>query len=116
MVRNDILPALGKLKVALVEYGHIERLHARISERAPVRANHVVSMTLTMFNLAIRWKLRTDNPAKGIARNREHQRRRYASADEIARFDRRPCPIFGPDSGRHYTAATVDGLPTRRST
>jgi len=86
MIRNDILPVLGKHKVALVGFEHVERLHARISERAPVRANHVLKVVSVMFNLAIKWKLRTDNPAKGVTRNREHQRRRYATADEVARL------------------------------
>src|SRR5215831_11524756 len=41
ILRNDILPALGKMKVASVEFEHTERLHAAISRRAPVRANRV---------------------------------------------------------------------------
>ena len=30
-----------------------------------------------MFNLAIKWQWRTDNPAKGIERNHEDKRERY---------------------------------------
>jgi integrase len=39
-----------------------------------------------MFALAIKWHMRTDNPCKGVERNPEHQRRRYLSADELARL------------------------------
>ena len=34
----------------------------------------------------MRWGMRTDNPCKGIERNREHHRRRYLSGDELARL------------------------------
>jgi integrase len=37
-----------------------------------------------MFSLAIRWKWRTDNPARGIERNPETKRRRYLSAEELS--------------------------------
>ena len=30
-----------------------------------------------MFALAIKWRMRADNPAKGIERNAEQQRKRY---------------------------------------
>ncbi len=39
-----------------------------------------------MFSLAIRWKMRSDNPAKGIARNTEARRNRYLNPAELARL------------------------------
>lgn len=39
-----------------------------------------------MFSLAIRWGMRTDNPAKGIERNPEDPRQRYLSGDELRRL------------------------------
>jgi integrase len=86
IVENDILPLLGKMKVAAIEFEHVERLHARITKRAPVRANRVHAVMTTMFNLAVRWKMRTDNPAKGVSRNPEHGRRRYLKPDELVRL------------------------------
>jgi integrase len=86
IVKNEIVPALGKLKVTAVAFEHIERLHTRITARAPVRANRAHACLTTMFNLAIRWKMRPDNPAKGVKRNREPGRRRYLAADELARL------------------------------
>jgi Arm DNA-binding domain len=86
MICNDIVPALGKLKVAAVEFSHIERLHSAITKRAPVRANRVYQVVAKMFGLAVKWKLRPDSPAKGIVRNREHLRRRYLRPDELVRL------------------------------
>jgi integrase len=86
IIRNDILPALGRLKAASVEFEHVERLHAKITARAPARANRTVAVLAKMFALAIKWKLRTDNPAKGIERNQEHSRQRYLTPDELRRL------------------------------
>jgi len=36
-----------------------------------------------MFSLAIRWKMRPDNPCKGVERNDEHSRQRYLTAAEV---------------------------------
>jgi integrase len=41
-----------------------------------------------MFALAIKWRLRPDNPCKGVERNREHARKRYLSPDELVRLTR----------------------------
>jgi integrase len=86
IVRNDIEPALGKLKVAAVDFEHVERLHAKISKRAPIRANRVHAVLTTMFGLAVRWKLRTDNPCRGVKRNYEAGRQRYLKPEELVRL------------------------------
>ena len=39
-----------------------------------------------MFNLAVEWGWRSDNPAKGIERYQEHQRDRWLSDDELGRL------------------------------
>jgi integrase len=86
MIANDIKPALGSLKVADVTYSDVERLHRKITKRAPYAANRTVALLSKMFNLAMRWEMRSDNPAKGIERNQEHKRERYLSADELIRL------------------------------
>src|SRR5262245_55478236 len=53
ILRNDILPKLGKQKVFAVEFEHIERLHAEITKRAPVRANRMWQVGSCMFALAV---------------------------------------------------------------
>ena len=86
IIENDIRPALAKMKVVAVEFEDVERLHAKITKRAPVRANRVHAVLTTMFGLAVRWKMRTDNPAKGVKRNQEHGRQRYLKPDELVRL------------------------------
>src|SRR5262245_38358160 len=86
VLRKYILPEIGRKKVAAVEFADIERLHAKVSKQTPVQANRTLAVTAKMFVLAVRWKLRPDNPAKGVKRNREHQRRRYLRPDELTRF------------------------------
>jgi integrase len=87
MIANEILPAMRNLKVAEVTFSDIDGLHRKITKRgSPYRANRVVAVLSKMFSLAIHWKWRTDNPAKGIERNGEAKRSRYLSAAEIKRL------------------------------
>jgi integrase len=85
-IAAEIRPALGRLKLAEVTFADIDALHHRITARAPYRANRVIALLSRMFSMAIRWRLRADNPCKGIERNQEHKRRRYLSADELKRL------------------------------
>jgi integrase len=86
IIRNDIVPVLGKLKVAAVDFEHVERLHRKISERARIRANRTLAVLSKMFALAIKWRLRPDNPCRGVERNREDARKRYLKPDELERL------------------------------
>ncbi len=96
MIRKDILPALGKRKVADVHHGDAKALHARVTARgAPVRANRVLSLISRLFNLASipkegevePWRTPLQpNPAKGVARNPEAGRDRFFSEAEIDRI------------------------------
>ncbi len=85
-IAGEILPALGRLKVKDVDFADVDDLHRAITKRAPYRANRVLALLSRMFSLAIHWRMRADNPVKAIERNQEHKRRRYLSADEIARL------------------------------
>jgi integrase len=86
-IAAEIIPALGRLKVADVTFADIDGVHRAISKRGrPYRANRVVALLSRIFSLSVRWHLRTENPCKGIERNPEHQRRRYLTTDELARL------------------------------
>ena len=52
----------------------------------PVRANRVGEALRKMFNLAIEWGMRADNPANGFHRRIENPRERFLSKDEIDRL------------------------------
>src|SRR5262249_39639052 len=81
-------PHFGKhVKVADVTHDDIIRLHSRITKAGHLyRANAVVRVASKMFSLAARWKMRPDNPCRGVERNYESRRRRYLSGDELARL------------------------------
>jgi hypothetical protein len=51
-LKVDIVPALGRMKVATVSYTDIDSLHRRISARAPTHANRVLALLSRMFSLA----------------------------------------------------------------
>lgn len=85
LIKNEIRPALKHKKVLEIDFADIDALHRKITKRgAPYLANRVVAVLSKMFSLAIKWKWRTDNPAKGIERNEEQKRQRYLSPVELA--------------------------------
>jgi integrase len=102
IIDHHIRPTLARHKVKSVTFADIDRLHRRISETAPYQANRCLAVLSKMFALAIRWRMRADNPCRDIERNKEHSRERYLSADELARLlealdgyrDQRTAAIF----------------------
>lgn len=87
MIQNDIKPEFGNQKVKNVTYDDIQKLHRKVTARGtPYRANRLVALLSKMFTLAIKWNMRTDNPAKGIERNIEEPRKRYLNAAERKRL------------------------------
>ncbi len=87
MIAQEILPALGSRMVPDITHGEIVKLHSNITRRGrPYHANRAVALLSRMFNLAIRWKICSENPADGIERNQEIKRNRFLSADELQRL------------------------------
>ncbi|WP_369807122.1 tyrosine-type recombinase/integrase [Ancylobacter radicis] len=95
MLRKLVEPAWGPRKAAEIQPDDVDRLLRRIGggtpgkrgrKPTPVRANRVGEILRKMFNLAIRWRIRSDNPAAGFARNAEAPRDRYLSSNEIGRL------------------------------
>ena len=82
-----IRAALGREKVAAVAYTHIDRLHRTVTEeRGPFRANRVLALLSKMFSLAIKWRMRPDNPVIGVERIPEPKRERFLSQPELRRL------------------------------
>jgi integrase len=78
IIKNWLLPKLGRLKVADVTFAEIDGLHATVTTAGgPYVANRLLAMLSKMFNLAMRWQWRTDSPVRGIERNPEERRKRY---------------------------------------
>jgi integrase len=86
LLSKHIRPALGKMKVADVEERHIERMTQKITVTAPYNANRAHAVASKMFALSVRWKMRKDNPCRGVARNREHRREVYLLPPQIVRL------------------------------
>jgi hypothetical protein len=83
-IKSAVRPKLGRKKVAGVSFDDIDALHRELSERGLYRANRVIALVSRMFTMAIRWKMRPDNPVRGIERNSEGKRKRYLSPDDPA--------------------------------
>jgi integrase len=86
MLQRHVLPAFGSHKVAAIQAEQIEALHAKIAKSAPYVANRVAAVLSKMFKLAVKWRMRTDNPVSGIERSPEEKRQRYLSPAEIIRL------------------------------
>jgi len=80
-VEKIIKPKLGTKRVAAVTDHHIEKLHREVSERGPYQGNRVLAVLSKMFSLAVKWRMRSDNPVKGIERNGEAKRKRYLDVE-----------------------------------
>ena len=86
MLDTYIRPAMGTIKVADIRHVDIERLHNRVAKRAPYQANRIASVLSKMFDLSIKWNMRSDNPAKGIERAPEEKRERFLTHVEVERL------------------------------
>lgn len=96
-IERHIRPAIGNKKVAEVAWNDVDALHRKLTKKGkPTQANRVVAVVSKMFALAVRWRMRPDNPAKGIERNPETKRKRYATPAELQRLmsalDQHPDP------------------------
>jgi integrase len=88
VLRLHIRPFFGGFtKVADVSFEDVDKLHQKVTATGSTyAANRCVAILSKMFSLAIKWKMRTDNPARGIERNVEVKRTRYLTGDELARL------------------------------
>ena len=88
IIDRHLRPHFGAhIKVADVRPEDVDRLHRKITNAGHIhRANRTVAVLSKMFSLAIRWAMRSDNPCRGVEKNREHARRRYLDADELSRL------------------------------
>ena len=97
MLDKIVLPRLRSKKVEAVTRRDVETIHVALRDR-PYQANRVLALLSKMFNFAVDWGWRLENPVKGIERYREEKRDRWLSNAEL----RRLCEI-------------LDGHPNRRA-
>jgi hypothetical protein len=84
--RRATLPKQGRLRGKSVRRPEIEAFHRDVSKATLVRAYRALSLLRKMFNLAIGWEIRSDNPCRGIERNHENKRDRYLTPAELERL------------------------------
>jgi integrase len=85
---KEVTAEIGKVKVASCAFDDVARLHRKVTARgAPYRANRLVGVLSSAFNLAILWKWReAASPTKGIKKNLEHPRERFLTPAELERL------------------------------
>ena len=85
LIKNNILPKIGKRKVADIRHADVDALHRSLSA-TPYQANRLIALLSKMFNLAIKWEWIDKNPATGIEKYDEAKRERYLRTDEYVRL------------------------------
>lgn len=85
MIEKIITPKLGKHRLQSIGRKDIELLHAGL-KATPYRANRVLALLSKMFNLAVQWGWRADNPVHGVTRFHEDRREQWLSEEEVRRF------------------------------
>jgi integrase len=87
MVEKIIRPRWRHCRVVDIHDTDVEALHLELTKAGkPIRANRCLALLSTVFALATKRKMRADNPARGIQRNKEARRERYPTVDEIVRL------------------------------
>ncbi len=87
IIKSQIVPSLGRLKITEVTRAHILQLHHGMN-KIPSSANHALTLLSKMFNTAEDWGLRPENsnPCRHVKKYKENKRERFLSADEMRRL------------------------------
>jgi integrase len=114
IIAQWIMPHLGKRRVSDVAKEDIEKLHSLITKTGktrgtPNRANRVLALISTLFNFGINKKICTENPAKGVEKNREQERNRFLSSDEFDRLIAAMADCRYPQSWRALMLLVLTG-------
>jgi integrase len=76
-----------KKKISAISTQDIKALHDKVgSENGLYQANRLFDKIRTMYNKAIEWGWKGENPAKGIKKFKESSRDRFIQTDEMPRF------------------------------
>lgn len=80
-----ILKKYGRLSVEKISTFDLQRIHVDL-QKTPYKANKLRDLLSKMFNLAINWGWRSDNPVKGIEKYKEYKRHRWLNDEEVQRL------------------------------
>lgn len=85
MLDRFVLPNIGNKLVRNVTSQDIEAIVRSLAD-TPYQANRTLALMSYLFNTAVRWQYRPDNPAKGMRRFHEDARERFLTDDERDRL------------------------------
>jgi len=87
LIKANILPKLGTVKVEDVTSDDIDRLH-KAMRATPYEANRTLALLSKMFSLAEHWQMRpnSSNPCRGVTRYKESKRERFLTGEELTRL------------------------------
>ena len=84
---NRYLSHLGKRKLQSIDRATIRKLHNDIAaENGPYAANRALALVSVIFNKAIDWEWKGENPALRIEKFKETQRDRFLQPNEAQAF------------------------------
>ncbi len=58
----------GRVSGGVSAHADVEKLHRTIAKATPYQAHRTIAVLSKMLSLAVKWEMRTDNPARGIER------------------------------------------------
>ena len=76
------LKKIAKMRVSEVTQDDVRALHIALADH-PYEANRVRSLLSKMFALAIEWKMRGDNPCKGVKKFREDRHEAWLTVNQF---------------------------------
>lgn len=82
-LEKHILPKFGNLRIDSISKKEIEKFHNSFSPKIPIIGNRILTVLISMFNLAVSWEIIEKNPALGIKKFNENKRERYLTEKEI---------------------------------
>lgn len=87
LLDRAIYPNLGTLKALTIGRPDVAAVHHKLKNRRYV-ANRALALLSKMLTLAEKWNLRPDgsNPCRHVEKYKEAKRRRFLSAEELARL------------------------------
>ncbi len=80
-----ILKRYGRLSVEKVSTLDLQKIHVEL-QKTPYKANKLRDLLSKMFNLAIQWGWRSDNPVKGVEKYKEYKRHRWLNDEEVQKL------------------------------
>lgn len=84
---NKHLSHWFKRKISSITKDEVARLHGKLGKESGIyQANRILERVRGIFNKAIEWGWRGENPAKGIKKFKERSRDRFLNGTEMPRF------------------------------